>query len=177
MSQTELVLWALDFVITAIAYLIGGPYPAVLAFFTAAILLLIAFRKREGQARSVVVDASAQPYVGKRIMLWHRVALVVSVFILVVLLSYRASKSLDIPNSIGNDAILEWGASQPNRAYLVVDETKLKKFQKGYNIILVVRVSDTTIDWRTDQNIATSAAFIVGDAIRTLSVAMRIPAM
>jgi hypothetical protein len=83
LSRLEKFLWACDFVIAGIAYLIGGLYAGLACFFVAAVLTFTALLTRDEKTlvkHSGLVDVDRHPYVvRRRLKLWHKWGIAISV--------------------------------------------------------------------------------------------------
>lgn len=94
MSKIESFLWGADFLIAAIAYLVGGVYPGLLCLLIGASLILYAFLKKEESTPDKkphrrLVDAHNQPYVSTKGKV-RKVGLVISIAVVVVIVIYLA---------------------------------------------------------------------------------------
>src|ERR1700722_9299899 len=95
MSRLELGLWAMDFVISGVAYLIGGPYPALLSFFVAGLLTFIAVTRQDESAIKATSTNRVVDYVGRayvstpRLRRWHKVGLGTCILGVIGLVAYH----------------------------------------------------------------------------------------
>ena len=105
MSKFERWLWAGDFVISGIGWILGGPYAGVLCFAIAGLIIFFAVTKKEdsGNKHRILIDERI-PYV-RGIKLWHKWGLALSIFCVIGLIAYGVAQRLKKSPSVVSTAI------------------------------------------------------------------------
>jgi len=84
---------------------------------------------------------------------------------------YDRKSTPDVPSAYENhDPVLQWGTDRPRRAFAVVDNKLLVKVKDKDNALLIIRASDSSVDFKFDTAIAKSQPFSIVGEIRTLAM-------